>query len=119
MPELTNSRFGSSSSSEADGTGVCAARSKCARNRLRISAVSISSAFLVLAPLKRRRDGRADELGPFRWHEPMRHQAETFPQVEFRLGLSLCDLVTEHAGAEGQGVPPVGEPLRGERLGHA
>ncbi len=39
MPALTKSRLGSSSSSDAEGTAVCPAASKCARNRARMSAV--------------------------------------------------------------------------------
>jgi hypothetical protein len=46
MPALTNSRFGSSSSSDADGTTVWSRLSKNRRNRRRTSAVSIRGALL-------------------------------------------------------------------------
>ncbi len=53
MPALTNSRFGSSSRSEALGTTVWSRCSKWARNRRRISAVSIGAVLVTFRGRRR------------------------------------------------------------------
>src|SRR4029079_16040587 len=97
MPAFTNSRVGSSSRSEADGTAVCAPRrvsfSKCATKFRLISAVSISPALLFLS------------CRQLRWS--MRRDRQALTQLRFGLGLALGDLVAEHPDADREAVEPV------------
>src|SRR6266550_4228362 len=96
MPALTNSRFGSSSNSEALGTTVWSRWPKWAKNLLRISAVSIGDAFpgrLLSGDVRHRRRRRRDR------GLPRGTRAQLLQQLGLTVGHARLDLVGEHPSA--------------------
>src|SRR3954466_4171755 len=81
MPALTNSRFGSSNGSGTLGTTACPLRSKCPRNRARISAD-------FTLPLCQ--TGSGELLGRGRSRRPV--QPGGVAQLELALGHRLADV---------------------------
>src|SRR5690348_14398141 len=99
MPALTNSRFGSSNGSGTLGTTACPLRSKCPRNRARISAD-----FTV--PLCQTGSGGLLGRGGTR----RAVQAGRLPQFQLALGHRLADVGGEVADRLDELAQRAGDP---------
>src|SRR3954447_6697270 len=113
MPALTNSRLGSSSSSDAEGTTVWPREPKNSNHRRLISAVSIrlSSPSAAVSPQPRRVVHEVGRLGG-RQLVPALVEAERVAQLDLPLDHAGPDLVGEVAQAVAEADGLAGQALR-------
>ena len=130
IPAFTNSRLGSGTSSDAEGTAWWPAASKCATKRRRISAVSMTSGSPVQWwcrswvewdrtsrwwRAERRRASR--DRPTFELPRSVERPAEPVPQLGLLLGHAGAHLLGEEVGPQAESGDPVAQAFGRERLG--